>query len=199
MCKNIFAKYFLQISPEQPQPTNLPPPPPRKKGLNLFIRSRRGLCFLERIETPDFVTLWYNVCKIVRYNLQVELSHLLEPCEELCARLDGDALPLLFRGVVVLLPWLRNVGEKSRINPSVLNLPGNHLRWRCHCRRVAQKWCAKACLDAPIWQEKICNLDCTMYSVSVFFFFSQPAMNYLCIRCCKAKRTDSSSLLWVST
>lgn len=55
VCKNIFAKYFLQISPEQPQPTNLPPPPPEKKGLNLFIVTQGSLFFIfERIETPDF-------------------------------------------------------------------------------------------------------------------------------------------------
>ena len=57
-------------------------------------------------------------------------------------------------------PMTEKYREKSRIHPSMLNLPGNHLRWRCHCRRAAQKWCAKACLDAPIWREKICNL-CT--------------------------------------
>ena len=47
------------------------------------------------------------VKRVVRYNYnieRVEISHLLEPGEELCARLDGDALPLLLRRVVVLLP-----------------------------------------------------------------------------------------------
>ena len=35
------------------------------------------------------------------------LCYLLEPGEELCARLDSDAFPLLLRGIVVLLPRLK--------------------------------------------------------------------------------------------
>ena len=156
VCKNIFAKYFLQISPEQPQPTNLPPPPPEKKGLNLFIVTQGSLFFIfERIETPDFA-MCAQLCQCATQSANRVIPPPWARWRIVCTTWWRRPSPPVPRGRRSS-PMTEKYREKSRIHPSMLNLPGNHLRWRCHCRRAAQKWCAKACLGAPIWREKICN------------------------------------------
>ena len=128
-----------------------------KKGSKFFIVTQGSLFFIfERIETPE-CAMCAQLSKCATQSVNWDIPPPWARWRIVCTTWWRRPSPPVPRGRRSS-PMTEKYREKSRIHPSMLNLPGNHLRWRCHCRRAAQKWCAKACLDAPIWREKICNL-----------------------------------------